>query len=122
MALLVCLAVGGCGGQKSGFTRIGNEEATTKPGRARSEATIDMRGISFSPATVRVRPGAQVTWRNRDKVAHDATQGTQLYNEFTSGEVQPGRTYKRRFHTEQKIGYRCTIHPNMEGAILVQGE
>lgn len=122
LAVLACVALAGCGSQESGFTRVGDEEVTMRPDRLRSEATIDMKGISFSPATVRVRAGGQVTWRNRDRVAHTVTQGTELYHRFTSGAVEPGETYAKTFHTAQRIGYRCTIHPNMQGTLLVEGD
>lgn len=118
--LAAALVLGGCGDKKSGYTALGDEEATRAPSTVRSSATIDMKGISFSPATVAVRPGATVTWVNRDKVAHTATEGTELYNDFDSGEVQAGQAYKKVFNTEQKIGYRCTIHPNMEGTVFVR--
>jgi plastocyanin len=114
------LALAGCGSTKSGYTAVGDEEATKSPSTVRSSATIEMKGISFSPPTVRLRPGATVTWVNRDKVEHTVTQGTNLYYEFDSGPVEPGRTYKKTFNTEQEIGYRCTIHPNMQGTLIVR--
>lgn len=119
VAVAAAVVLAGCGAQKSGYTAVGDEEATTRPG-VRNPTTIDMKGISFSPATVRVPAGATVTWVNRDKVAHTATQGTELYNDFNSGDVQPGRTYEKVLRRPQRIGYRCTIHPNMEGTIFVE--
>ncbi len=85
---LCCAAVilAGCGGlKKGGLTPVGNEEGTKEPAQAQSEATVDMADIQYSPGTIRVRPGGEVTWVNRDKVAHTVTNGDELYNEFNSG-------------------------------------
>jgi len=117
------LVLAGCGGlKKGGFTPVGEVQATQEPQEARSKVTVDMADIMYSPETVRVRPGGEVTWVNRDKVAHTVTNGDELYNEFSSGPIEPGKTYRKVFKGERKIGYRCVIHPNMEGIIFVKGK
>jgi plastocyanin len=117
--LLAAAVLAGCGGlKKGGLTPVGNEEAT-KPPPAKDEATVEMKAISFRPETIHVNPGGTVTWVNRDQVAHTVTEGDELYNSFNSGEVAPGKRYTRSFSKQRKIGYRCTIHPNMEGTIFV---
>jgi plastocyanin len=126
LALIGCVlavVLAGCGGlKKGGLTPVGNEEATTAPKKARSAATVTMVSISYQPKTIHVRPGAKVTWVNRDKVSHTVTVGDELYNSLNSGPVEPGNTYTHVFHKETKIGYRCILHPNMEGTVFVQGD
>ncbi len=78
-----------------------------------------MVDISYKPETIRVSPGGTVTWVNRDKVAHTVTVGDELYNSLNSGPVEPGKSFRKTFDKARKIGYRCTIHPNMEGTIFV---
>lgn len=117
---VLALVLAGCGGlKKGGLTPVGDDEATKEPSQAKSSVTVDMVSIQFQPETIRVKPGGSVTWVNRDKVAHTVTEGNELYNTFNSGEIAPGRRYSRTFQKERKIGYRCTIHPNMEGTIFV---
>jgi plastocyanin len=119
--LLFAVVLAGCGGlKKGGLTPVGNEEATEPPAKARSSATVSMVSISYQPKTVRVRPGAKVTWVNRDKVAHTVTVGDELYNSLNSGPLEPGKRYTHVFHKKAKIGYRCILHPNMEGTVFVQ--
>jgi plastocyanin len=119
MALLA-VVLAGCGGlKKGGLTPVGDDEATKAPSEARESATVTMVSINYKPETIRIRPGGTVTWVNRDKVAHTVTEGDELYNRFNSGDVGPGKSYSRKFTKERKIGYRCTIHPNMEGIIFV---
>ena len=121
LSLACAVALGGCGGtKKGGLTPVGNDEATKAPADAQTDATVEMVRISYSPGTIRVRPGGKVTWINRDKVAHTVTVGDELYHEFDSGPIEPGKRYTRTFKSERKIGYLCTIHPNMEGTVFVQ--
>ncbi len=121
---VVCaVAVGGCGGLKEGgLTPVGDDEATKGPSQAQSAARVEMHEIAFSPRTIRIPPGGKVTWVNRDLVAHTVTVGNELYNSLDSGEVEGGERYTRVFGEQRKIGYRCTIHPNMEGTIFVRGK
>ena len=117
---LLAVVLAGCGGlKKGGLTPVGDDEATKAPSQAKGSVTVDMKAISYKPETIRVRPGGRVTWVNRDKVAHTVTEGDDLYNKFNSGDIEPGKSYSRKFGKERKLGYRCTIHPNMEGIIFV---
>jgi len=120
---LCAVALAGCGGlKKGGLTPVGNEEATKSPSKVQNAARVDMDEIAFSPKTIRLRPGGKVTWTNRDKVVHTVTVGSELYNSLNSGELEQGERYTRVFNKQRKIGYRCTIHPNMEGTIFVREE
>jgi plastocyanin len=117
-AALAALAAG-CGGQsKGGYASIG-EASEPGFGPARDGARIEMRDIAFSPKNVHVRRGATVEWINRDRVTHTVTKGDELYHEFTSGELQPRRTYSRSFDRPGVVAYNCIIHANMRGRIKV---
>jgi len=117
---LLALVLAGCGGlKKGGLTPVGDDEAT-KPPPAKDAVTVEMVSISYQPKTIHVQPGGRVTWVNGDKVAHTVTEGNELYNAFNSGDIAPGKRYSRSFSKERKIGYRCTIHPNMEGIVFVR--
>ena len=121
LTLLLVVALAGCGGlKKGGLTPVGNQEATHPPKDSQSSAKVQMVDISFSPGTVRIRPGGKVTWVNNDKVAHTVTVGDELYNSLNSGPLGPGERYTRTFNKPRQVGYRCTIHPNMEGTIFVE--
>jgi len=123
LSLLCAVALAGCGGLKEGgLTPVGDEEAVKSPSKIQNAATVDMDEIAFSPGTIRLRPGGNVTWTNRDKVAHTVTVGNELYSSLNSGELEEGERYTRVFDKQRKIGYRCTIHPNMEGTIFVREE
>jgi len=123
LSLLCAVALAGCGGLKEGgLTPVGDQEAIKSPSKIQNAATVDMDEVAFSPGTIRLRPGGKVTWTNRDKVAHTVTVGNELYSSLNSGELEEGERYTRVFDKQRKIGYRCTIHPNMEGTIFVREE
>jgi plastocyanin len=123
-AALAAVAVGllvlpGCGSSESGFASI-PDSGEQFPGEVMVDARIDMREIEFAPESVRVAAGSTVSWVNRDAVAHTIVMGTDIYNEFTSGEVEPGATYSRTFDKTGEVEYRCTIHASMAGALNVE--
>lgn len=118
-AAIGLVALAGCGSSESGFASI-PDAGERFPGEVRVDPRIDMREIEFAPVGVRVAGGSTVTWVNRDAVAHTVVVGTDTYNEFTSGEIEPGATFSRSFDKAGEVEYRCTIHASMEGALSVE--
>ena len=123
-ALLVAAGLGllalvGCGSSESGFASI-PDVGERYPGELQVDPRIEMREIEFVPVRVRVAAGSTVTWVNRDTVAHTVVEGTDTYNEFTSGDVEPGASFSRTFDEAGEVEYRCTIHASMEGALSVE--
>jgi plastocyanin len=80
-------------------------------------AEIEINNFAFSPSTMTVPVGAQVTWTNKDEIGHnvvssDKTIKSQVLDtdeKFTFTFTQPGT-----------FSYICTIHPRMKGTIVVQ--
>jgi plastocyanin len=80
--------------------------------------SVDMKGIAFSPAAIKVASGATVTWTNSDGFNHNVT--------FAGGAVAPSGN----FATGSKAlvmptvagtyNYSCTIHSGMSGTVTVQ--
>ena len=118
-ALAAAVAFAGCGSEKSGFAAVPGGGEPAFEGPARNEARIAMRDIEYDPRKVKLAAGATVTWVNRDRVAHTVTKGSLVYNQFDSGEIGPGQTYRRTFDKPGEVRYRCTIHANMEGVFKV---
>jgi plastocyanin len=77
-----------------------------------------MLNIAFSPKTVHAKVGDTVKWTNQDQVAHNVTyvSGPQFTSSSTFGN---GGTYSLRLTKAGTIQYRCTIHPGMNGTIVV---
>jgi len=114
------LALPGCGSDKEGYASVPGLGGKELEGPARSKVRIEMKDIQFGPRKVKLARGATVTWTNRDQVAHDVTQGSRVYNEFTSPDVEPGQSFRHTFDEPGEVRYRCTIHANMEGEFRVE--
>jgi plastocyanin len=79
--------------------------------------TVAMEGMKFSPATLRIRPGDTIVFKNNDLVPHTAT--AKQREVFDSGIIKPGEswTFVPKFHAT--VPYVCTFHPMMGGRIEV---
>jgi plastocyanin len=101
---------GGDGGSKS--TTPSSGVSSTKP------QSVVMKNIQFNPKTITVPPGATVTWTNKDTVAHDVTGSD--FKSGSSGGMTPGDTYSHTFNRTSSFKYRCTVHPGMQGTVVVK--
>lgn len=77
--------------------------------------TVEMAGACFTPSTLRAEPGQTITFVNRDPFAHnvsgtgwghhdDMAQGDRFTASFADGGIYP---------------FACTLHPGMNGVIVV---
>jgi len=74
----------------------------------------------FSPASIAVSPGAVVTVKNEDSVAHTLTDKADQ-KIFNTGSVSPGQS--KTFKAPDKPGsypFFCTIHQYMTGTLVVR--
>jgi len=98
-AATTALAGGGChGGATDGTGRV-----------------VELVDACFTPTVLRVDPGTEVTFVNRDSVVHNITANEWgHYDDF-----QPGARFTTRFQEDGTYPYACTYHPGMSGAIIV---
>jgi plastocyanin len=74
-----------------------------------------MKGIRFSPATVTIRRGQTVTWKFDDgSIPHNV-----VATRFHSSSTKSSGTYTVRFTRAGTYSYVCTIHPGMQGKVVV---
>jgi plastocyanin len=76
-----------------------------------------MQNTAFNPSTIIVPATTTITWRNKDGMTHTVTSTT---GQFDSGNVSAGGNYSHQFNTPGTYTYRCTIHPQMTGTVIVQ--
>ena len=74
-------------------------------------------GGSFNPTTLTTTVGSTVVWTNTDNEAHTTTSNTGLWN---SNNVAQNGTFSFQFTTTGTFPYRCTLHANMTGTVIVQ--
>lgn len=89
-------------------------------------ASVQTNGQFFSPATVNTAIGSMVTWKNEDNTIHTVTSGT-VQNQtptpdkkFDSGYLNNGQTFSFIFDHAGDYSYYCSIHPWMQGKVIVK--
>ena len=75
--------------------------------------TID--NLAFSPATLNLKTGQQVTWTNQQDIAHTVTADGGAFDH----QMPPGATFSFTFDKAGSFPYHCTIHPSMTATIQV---
>jgi len=87
------------------------------PSGSATGTAIEMRQSAFVPSRLEVAAGTTVEWTNRDQVVHTITADD---GSWDSGEIAPGRTWRRTFDTAGTYTFHCTPHPFMTGVIVVR--
>jgi len=71
---------------------------------------------------VEILIGDTIVWKNADTAAHTVTSGTAIEGPddiFDSGLFAPGKSFTYKFSEIGHYPYYCTLHPWMEGTIIV---
>lgn len=111
----------------SGFARWGRIFDPDEPGREPAEGgpeagrrvvEVEISGLSFGEAELRIPAGTTVRWVNRDPVAHTATSEEGVWE---SPLIGPGETFEQDFDRPGEYRYYCVPHPFMRAAIIVEG-
>ena len=79
-----------------------------------------MKNINFDPTTVVAKVGDTITWTNRDvDTPHNVTyvSGPRFSSSPTFG---LGKSFSLKLTKAGVIRYVCTIHPGMDGSIVVK--
>jgi plastocyanin len=72
--------------------------------------------MRFEPATVTVRPGDTVVWKNKDLVPHSATAA----GKFDSRQIAGSRSWTWTAGAKGRYDYVCLYHPGMKGTVVVE--
>ena len=84
---------------------------------ADTQVTID--NFTFSPAEITVLAGTRVIWTNRDDIPHTVTD-KENPKTIRSPPLDTGETYARVFDKPGKYVYFCSLHPHMQGTVIVK--
>ena len=89
------------------------------PAAARSDGgrqvTID--NFTFSPATLTVAKGTQVTWTNQDDIPHSIVlSGIGVHSKA----LDTDNSFSHQFDKAGTFSYVCGLHPHMHGEIVVR--
>ena len=79
---------------------------------------IKIDNFSFSPATVTVPAGTQITWTNRDDIPHTVVSDDKTT--VKSRALDTDEKFSFTFSKPGTYSYFCSIHPKMTGKVVVQ--
>ena len=82
-------------------------------------AEIAIENFKFVPATLTVAPGTEVTWANHDEEPHTIVN-TDQPRRFRSPALDGGEKFTFVFDQSGTYSYICSVHPHMEGTIVVK--
>ena len=116
---VTALSLTGCGGAaddgaqapEPGQATTGSAEAPSAPG------TVAMKDVKFVPERLTIKVGDKVTWRNDESLDHNVV--AQKGAKFRSRAFGKGATYTFTAKKPGTIDYVCTLHPGMDGQLIV---
>jgi plastocyanin len=94
----------------------GNAPLAAPPAPA---STVVIDNFTFRPAPLRVAAGMKVVWTNDDAEPHTVVSEAEP-KLFKSPPLDTGDAFAFTFDKPGTYRYFCTIHPRMQGAIIVQ--
>ena len=91
--------------------------------------------VWYEPPVISITVGDSITWYNDDREGHTVTSGEGSGRfgwmddnfgapdgGFDSGRFMPGESWAFNFEESGTFSYFCTIHPWMEGVVIVEKE
>jgi plastocyanin len=90
-------------------------QSTVADANAPVVAHVAMKNMKFSPATIEIKKGDTVEWKNDDITAHTATSAT-----FDSGSIASDAAWRHTFTQAGSFPYKCTFHPDMKASVVVK--
>lgn len=91
-------------------------QSTVADANAPVVAHVAMKNMKFSPATIEIKKGDTVEWKNEDITPHTAT----AIPFFDSGSIASDQSWRHTFTEAGDFPYSCTFHPNMKGDLIVK--
>jgi plastocyanin len=114
-ATLVLVATAACSSAQNIPVQSASGSPDSPPPTGPVAATVTLVHTSFAPAAVTINAGQTVEWKWDDgQVPHNVT-----FDTFHSSTKIAG-TYFHTFDTPGVYVYRCTIHINMVGTVVVR--
>jgi amicyanin len=83
-----------------------------------AEAGVTIAGMQFQPATIRVKAGEEVTWKNTAAMPHTVTGRED--GKLSSARLGQGAIFSHTFEQPGTYTYYCALHPSMIGTVIVE--
>jgi plastocyanin len=86
---------------------------------AADPARVTIDNASFAPTTLTVAPGTTVIWTNNDDDPHTVVNAADP-KLMKSPALDTGETFSYTFDKPGTYKYFCTVHPRMQGTVVVR--
>lgn len=80
--------------------------------------SVDISGMQFQPATIRVKAGEKITWINNATMPHTVTSPNDGL--LASQQLNRGSVFSHTFEQPGTYTYYCALHPSMTGTVIVE--
>ena len=111
-------------GTTASETTSASATTTTQAITQGNAASVVMQNTTFVPSSITVSVGTTVTWTNQDSFAHTVESGVRGASDagslFKSGDLNQGGTFSLTFTTAGTYPYFCSVHPGMDGTVIVK--
>lgn len=109
------IVVSSCAPASSNTTGNSNSNPPVSGGSNPNQVIVS--DFAFSPVTLTVKVGTEVTWVNQDSVSHSvvSSSGTELNSQLFAKDA----SWSHIFKTPGTYEYHCGVHPTMVGTIIV---
>jgi plastocyanin len=77
---------------------------------------VNVVDFGYMPSVTRIHVGQTVVWQNGGRELHDVTGE----DDWHSGPIEGRSEYRHVFGFEGSFNYRCSVHPDMRGTVIVQ--
>lgn len=114
-------ACGNVGSTSSPDGAAPSDSDATAPSTSAGQGAVTIKSFDFKPDPVRVKAGTTVTWTNEDEILHNVTSGERDEPDGTFAKKLdgPGSVAQHTFDTPGTYAYHCSIHPGMDGVVVV---
>lgn len=87
-----------------------------------SRPGCEIEDTCYIPSTITISAGEEVSWQNQDSAFHSVTSGKygSASELFDSGYMDPDEIFIVQFTESGVYNYHCTLHPWMEGKVIVK--
>ena len=132
VALSALVFLAACGGESTGAGGTTPTAGTTStPAATATQAgntqtvmiiTDSSGSFAFSPASLTIKAGTTVTWKNTTAAPHTVTSDDgKSFDSRSDNPIAPqSGTFSFTFTTAGTFAYHCAIHPFMKATIIVQ--
>jgi plastocyanin len=83
------------------------------------QASVTIDNFSFNQAMLTVKAGTHVTWTNRDDIPHTVVDADDP-KAMKSPPLDTGEHFEHTFEKPGTYHYFCSLHPHMQGTVIVQ--